>query len=117
RWPSAMNSPCWPRLSGCPTCLPSLMKPEEEFMTISLRMGLAALALPLALTGALAQDLDTLSPDELYEIAKTEGKVTVWSLSSRIAQVETAFEEKYPGIDFIPVDMNSTSQIARLIAE
>lgn len=79
--------------------------------------GLAALALPLALSGALAQDLDTLSPDELYEIAKTEGTVTVWSLSSRIAQVETAFEEKYPGIDLIPVDMNSTNQIARLVAE
>lgn len=40
-------------------------------MTTPLRIGLAALALPLALTGALVQDLDTLSPDELYEIAKS----------------------------------------------
>jgi len=65
----------------------------------------------------LAQDLDTMSPEELYEIAKTEGSVTVFSLSSRIAQIETSFEAKYPGIDLIGVDLNSTRQIARLDAE
>lgn len=82
-----------------------------------MKAGLMAVALPLAAQSVAAQDLDAMTPDELYEIAKTEGKVTVWSLSSRIAQVETAFEAKYPGIDLVPVDMNSTSQIARLIAE
>lgn len=66
---------------------------------------------------SLAQDLDSMTPEELYEIAKSEGSVTVFSLSSRIALVEAAFEEKYPGIDVIPVDLNSTRQIARLTAE
>ncbi|MEX2374194.1 MAG: ABC transporter substrate-binding protein, partial [Dehalococcoidia bacterium] len=58
-----------------------------------------------------------MSPEELYEMALDEGQVTVWSLSSRIAQVEVAFEEQYPGIDLIGLDINSTNQIARLIAE
>ncbi|WP_323006675.1 ABC transporter substrate-binding protein [Pseudorhodobacter sp.] len=66
---------------------------------------------------ALAQDLDAMSADELYEIAKTEGSVTVFSLSSRIAKIEATFEETYPGIDLIGVDLNSTKQIARLDAE
>lgn len=66
---------------------------------------------------AFAQDLDAMSPDELYEIALTEGSVTVFSLSSRIARIEASFEERYPGIDLIGVDLNSTRQIARLDAE
>jgi iron(III) transport system substrate-binding protein len=74
-------------------------------------------ALPFTASATYAQDLDSLSSDQLYEIAKEEGQVTVWSLSSRIAQVETAFEEKYPGIDLIGLDINSTNQISRLIAE
>lgn len=74
-------------------------------------------ALPLAASVAHAQDLDTMSADELYEIAQEEGQVTVWSLSSRIAEVEVAFEEKYPGVDLIGLDINSTNQISRLIAE
>jgi iron(III) transport system substrate-binding protein len=74
-------------------------------------------ALLLAAAPSFAQDLDAMSPEELYELAKTEGSVTVFSLSSRIAQIETTFEEKYPGIDLIGVDLNSTRQIARLDAE
>lgn len=66
---------------------------------------------------AVAQDLDKMTSEELYEIAKTEGSVTVFSLSSRIARIETAFEAKYPGIDLIGLDINSTRQIARLEAE
>lgn len=81
-----------------------------------LAASLLALTLPLG-SPALAQDLDTMTPDQLYELAKAEGSVTVWSLSSRIARIETAFEAKYPGIDMIGVDMNSTNQIARLTSE
>lgn len=66
---------------------------------------------------ALAQDLDTMTPAELYEIAKKEGSVTVFSLSSRIAKIEASFEAAYPGIDVIGVDLNSTRQISRLDAE
>lgn len=37
--------------------------------------------------------------EELYEKAKEEGKVTIYSISSRITKVANAFMEKYPGID------------------
>lgn len=66
---------------------------------------------------AAAQDLDTMTPAELLPLAQAEGSVTVFSLSSRIARVEAAFEEAYPGIDLIGLDMSSAKQIARIIAE
>lgn len=66
---------------------------------------------------ALAQDLDTLSAEELLPLAKAEGSVTVYSFTSRIGKVEQAFEAAYPGIDLIGYDLSSTEQIARLKAE
>ena len=66
---------------------------------------------------AAAQDLDTMTPEQLLPLAQAEGSVTVFSLSSRIARVEKAFEEAYPGIDLIGLDMSSAKQIARVIAE
>jgi iron(III) transport system substrate-binding protein len=65
----------------------------------------------------LAQDLDAMSAEELRPLAEEEGQVTVYSFTSRIAAVETAFEAAYPGIDVIASDMSSTEQIARLKAE
>lgn len=79
--------------------------------------GLMCSIIPFASSVAVAQDLDAMSIEELYELALEEGQVTVWSLSSRIAQVEVAFEARYPGIDLIGLDINSTNQIARLVAE
>lgn len=79
---------------------------------------LTSAALALILAGpALAQDLDTLTAEELLPLAQEEGTVTVYAFTSRIARVETAFEEKYPGIDVIAHDMNSTTMIARIKAE
>ncbi len=66
---------------------------------------------------AQAQDLDTMSPEELLPLAQAEGSVTVFSLSSRIARVEAAFEAAYPGIDMIGIDLSSAKQIARVVAE
>jgi iron(III) transport system substrate-binding protein len=77
----------------------------------------AALAAALCLATAQAQDLDKLSQDELVKRAQAEGKVVVYSFTSRIARVEKAFEAKYPGIDLVAFDINSTQQIARLKAE
>ncbi len=73
---------------------------------------LAALAAP-----AMAQDVDTLSPEALLPLAQKEGKVTVYSFTSRIARVEKAFEEAFPGIDLIGFDMSSTEMITRLRTE
>jgi iron(III) transport system substrate-binding protein len=89
---------------------------EEETMLKHLYASAlaACLVLPAA---ALADDLDSLTPEQLLPIAQKEGSVTVFSLSSRIAKIEKAFEDAYPGIDLIGVDMSSTKQIARVEAE
>jgi iron(III) transport system substrate-binding protein len=64
-----------------------------------------------------AQDLDAMTAAELLPLAQAEGTVTVYSFTSRIARVETAFEAAYPGIDLVGSDMSSIEQIARLKAE
>lgn len=66
---------------------------------------------------ALGQNLDEMTPEQLLPLALEEGTVTVYSFTSRIAAVEAAFEEAYPGIDMIGYDTGSTEQIARLQAE
>lgn len=71
----------------------------------------------LGVSAALAQDLDRLSHDDLVKRAQAEGRVVVYSFTSRIARVEKAFEARYPGIDLVAFDINSTQQIARLKAE
>ncbi len=81
------------------------------------RVLLSTAAISLLSTLALAQDLNTMSPEELLPLAKEEGTVTVYSFTSRIAKVEAAFEEKYPDIDLVGYDASSTEQIARLRAE
>lgn len=78
---------------------------------------IAALLALLAAAPALAQDIDAMSPEELLPLAQEEGQVVVYSFTSRIARVEQAFEEAYPGIDLIGYDISSTEQIARLQAE
>lgn len=84
-------------------------------MLKSLRI--AVLAVMAATSAAAAQDLDSLKPAELLPLAQKEGKVTIFSLSSRIAKVEKAFEQAYPGIDLVGIDMSSVKQIARVVAE
>lgn len=76
----------------------------------------AALATALAAPAA-SQDLDGMDPAGLLPLAQQEGQVVVYSFTSRIARVETAFEEAYPGIDLVGYDISSTEQIARLKAE
>lgn len=75
---------------------------------------LAAAILPVSV---YAQDLDAMTPEELLPLAQKEGQVVVFSLSSRIARVEAAFEAQYPGVDLVGVDLSSTKQIARVVAE
>ncbi len=82
------------------------------------RLSNAALAACFVMPSiAMASDLDGLTPQQLLPLAQKEGSVTVFSLSSRIAKIEKAFEEAYPGIDLIGLDMSSTKQIARVEAE
>lgn len=87
-------------------------------MLKSLRVAaLGALAMLMPAASAAAQNLDTLTSAELLPLAQKEGKVTIFSLSSRIAKVEKAFEQAYPGIDLVGIDMSSVKQIARVVAE
>lgn len=79
---------------------------------LSIATSIGLLAAP-----ALAQELDSLSPEALLPLAQKEAKVTVYSFTSRIARVEEAFEKAYPGIDLIAFDMSSTEMITRLRTE
>lgn len=46
--------------------------------------------------------------DQLYAAAKKEGKVVVYSMSSRIKNVKADFEKKYPGVIVEAYDMRNT---------
>lgn len=70
-----------------------------------------------SLADAEPDPLDSLSTEELLARAQEEGQVVVYSFTSRIANVEAAFEEAYPGVDLVASDISSTEQIARIQAE
>ncbi|RTE10775.1 ABC transporter substrate-binding protein [Paenibacillus whitsoniae] len=59
----------------------------------------------------------TETVDELYEMAKKEGKVTVYSTSGRINDVEKTFEKKYPGIQVETFDLKSNAIMDKMIRE
>ena len=54
---------------------------------------------------------------DLYEKAKEEGKVTVYSISSRITKVAKAFEEKYPGVTVEPFDISTNELLEKVTRE
>ncbi|WP_421726649.1 ABC transporter substrate-binding protein [Bauldia sp.] len=74
----------------------------------------AACGAMLIAAPALADDM---SMADLVAAAEAEGTVTVYSFTSRVFKVESAFEEAYPNIDLVPFDISSTEQIARITAE
>ena len=55
--------------------------------------------------------------EELYEKAKEEGKVTVYSISSRITKVAKAFSEKYPGVEVEPFDISTNELLEKVTRE
>ena len=77
-------------------------------------------AMLLCLAGpaeAIAADLDVLPPEALYPLAREEGRVVIYSATSRIHKIEPLFEARYPGIDLIAFDIGSMEQVTRLKAE
>jgi len=72
-----------------------------------------ALTLIVMNTSADAQE----NWEEIYKAAKAEGKVVVYSLSSRIFKAVKAFKEKYPGIEVEASDMRGNDQIEKLTRE
>jgi iron(III) transport system substrate-binding protein len=53
----------------------------------------------------------------LYQKAKAEGRVAVYSYSSRIVEVGKTFEQRYPGIKVQGFDMDSTEIVTKVLAE
>ena len=55
--------------------------------------------------------------DAIYAAAKKEGKVVVYSLSSRIFKAADSFKAQYPGIEVEASDMTGVDQIEKLTRE
>ena len=60
---------------------------------------------------------DNLSTDELYEKAKEEGTVTVYSMSSRFTDVKETFEAQYPGVEVVVYDMRGSEILEKFQRE
>ena len=54
---------------------------------------------------------------EIERLAKKEGKVVVYSQSSRIKKAAKKFRKKYPGIEVVPFPMYVSDLIARWKSE
>jgi len=53
----------------------------------------------------------------LYEAAKKEGEVNIYSYSSRVFKFGPTFEEKYPGIKVNGFDIDSAEIVTKILAE
>lgn len=54
---------------------------------------------------------------ELYELAKAEGTVTLYSISSRCTKVAEAFMTKYPGVECVPFDISTNELLEKVTRE
>lgn len=54
---------------------------------------------------------------ELYELAKEEGAVTLYSISSRCTKVADAFNAKYPGVECIAFDISTNELLEKVTRE
>lgn len=57
------------------------------------------------------------STDELYELAKQEGKVVIYSISSRIKKVKESFEAAYPGVILEAYDISTNELLEKVTRE
>ncbi|MDO4614424.1 MAG: extracellular solute-binding protein [Lachnospiraceae bacterium] len=55
--------------------------------------------------------------EELYELAKEEGSVTIYSISSRTPKVIEAFNEKYPGVVAESYDIKTNELLEKVSRE
>ncbi len=60
---------------------------------------------------------ETFDEAALYEAAKIEGEVSVYSYSSRVFKFGPTFEEKYPGIKVNGFDIDSPEIVTKVLAE
>lgn len=59
----------------------------------------------------------TQTDEELYELAKQEGSVTLYSISSRCGKVADAFNAKYPGVECTAFDISGSELMEKVSRE
>ena len=96
----------------------------KKFLAILLSLALLLSLAGTALAGekedqwAEANGLNLDEPmAELYEKAKAEGKVVIYTISSRTQKVANAFMEEYPGIEVEVYDISSGTLKDKFITE
>ena len=62
-------------------------------------------------------DVYNETPEALYDLAKTEGKVVVYSLSSRAPRIQADFEKRYPGVEVEALYIQAATLIERITRE
>jgi iron(III) transport system substrate-binding protein len=62
-------------------------------------------------------DVYTETPDELYELAKKEGKVVLYSISSRCVRVAESFMKRYPGVTVEAYDISTNELNEKITRE
>jgi iron(III) transport system substrate-binding protein len=62
-------------------------------------------------------DVYTETPDELYELAKKEGTVVLYSISSRCVRVAESFMRRYPGITVEAYDISTNELNEKITRE
>ncbi|AEF83603.1 conserved hypothetical ABC transporter periplasmic solute-binding protein [Treponema primitia ZAS-2] len=79
----------------------------------------AAPVTPVITEWAKANKVDdgSQTEDELYELAKKEGQVTIYSISSRITSIKVSFEKKYPGVTVNAFDISSNELYEKVTRE
>lgn len=55
--------------------------------------------------------------EELYKLAQEEGELTVYSISSRMGKIATAFMDKYPGITVTTFDIATDELLEKVTRE
>ena len=70
-----------------------------------------------AMDAKVGKYTDAFDEAALYEAAKAEGEVSIYSYSSRVFKFGPTFEEKYPGIKVNGYDIDSAEIITKVIAE
>lgn len=62
-------------------------------------------------------DIGTETTEELYELAKQEGKVVLYSISSRCVKVKESFEAQYPGVVCEVYDIATNELLEKITRE
>jgi len=57
------------------------------------------------------------TPEELYEKAKKEGTVVIYSISSRMKKVKESFEKQYPGVIVEAYDISNNELLEKITRE